>query len=486
MDDDLRSTIYEAAHVRPSPRQLAWQKREFMAFIHFGPNTFTGQQWGSGQEDPAVFHPTALNGEQWVQVCVDAGMRELILTAKHHDGFCLWPSQYTDHSTLNCPWKDGQGDLVREVADACARAGLGLGIYLSPWDRHEPTYGTAAYNDYFVNQLTELLTGYGPVSEVWFDGACGEGPNGKRQVYDWPRYYRLIRRLQPGAVISIMGPDVRWCGNEAGRVRESEWSVVPAGERAQEQVAARSQQDDVGGLHVPQVDPRAEDIGSLEKIRHAEPLAWYPAQVNTSIRPNWFYDPRDDERVKTLDHLLDIYFGSVGGNATFLLNFPPDRRGLIHENDAARARELGRVLRETFEHNLALGTRALASHVRDDDPRYGADKAVDGSEDTYWTTDDWAGEASVEIDLGEKKTFNVAMLKEYVQAGQRVEHFLLEAWDGEAWNVFARSTVVGYKRLLRFDPVTARKVRLRITGARVCPTLSHIGLYVSPYIGGME
>ncbi|MCE5248996.1 alpha-L-fucosidase [bacterium] len=509
----MKEIVFRAAHITPSDRQAAWQKLEFYAFIHFGMNTFSDREWGDGTESPALFNPTAFDASQWVAVCKAAGMKGLILTAKHHDGFCLWPSAYTEHSVKNSPWKNGRGDVIAEVARACHEAGLKFGIYCSPWDRHESTYGDSpAYNEHFKNQLRELLTNYGELFCVWFDGACGEGPNGKRQVYAWEEYYALIRELQPHAVISVMGPDVRWCGNEAGETRQSEWSVLPVRNADRATIAEKAQHADDPAF--ASAGGSEEDLGSREKImeayesgvrgqpRGAAPtgekkapgeksaaveksvgaseLIWFPAEVNTSIRPGWFYHASQDSLVKPLGVLLDIYYGAVGGNATFLLNFPPDKRGLIHENDAARARELGKVLNETFRTNLALGAKATASGVRGGDQAYGAGKTVDGDENTYWTTDDWQDTASIEYDLGAEKTFNVAMLQEYIRAGQRVEDFALDVQAGGTWKEIARSTVIGYKRLLRFEPVTARKVRVRILRSRVCPTMANFGLFLAP------
>ena len=341
----MMTTISTAASICPSPRQLSWQGMEFYAFIHFTVNTFTGHEWGDGSDDPAIFDPTEFDAQQWVDAIAHAGMRGLILTAKHRDGFCLWPSQFAGHSVASSPWREGKGDVVADVAEACRIKGIKLGIYLSPWDRHEPSYGDSPrYNEYFCNQLRELLTGYGEVFCVWFDGACGEGPNGKRQVYDWERYYALIRELQPQATIHVCGPDVRWCGNETDHCRSSEWSVVPASLLHLEKIAEKSQKAE-GSAFARQVDTTDDDLGSRERIVDAGELVWYPAEVNTSIRPGWFYHAEEDDQVKPLSQLLDIYFDSVGGNASFLLNLPPDRRGLIHEHDVKRLRELGDVLR---------------------------------------------------------------------------------------------------------------------------------------------
>ena len=315
--------LRRAASVTPSPRQLAWQQLEFYGFIHFGMNTFAGREWGDGTDSPQLFHPKDLDPDQWVAALKSAGMRGLILTCKHHDGFCLWPSAFTEYSVKNAPWREGQGDVVALTAEACRRGGLKFGVYLSPWDRHDPRYGTGRpYDDYYVHQLTELCTRYGELFCVWMDGACGEGPNGKRQVYDWPRYYETVRRLQPGAVLSVCGPDVRWCGNEAGHCRPSEWSVVPAQLMDAAYTAGRSQQAD-DGTFSRRVDRQDEDLGSREVIAAAGELAWYPAEVDTSVRPGWFYHPEEDSQVRTPEELLDIYLDAVGGNAALLLNVPP-------------------------------------------------------------------------------------------------------------------------------------------------------------------
>ncbi len=469
--ETAHSVIYKAAHITPSDRQMAWQRRELIGFVHFGINTFTGKEWGTGKEEPAIFNPTELDCSQWVRVCKDAGMQLIMLTAKHHDGFCLWPSRYTEHSVKNSPWKNGKGDVVKELSDACRKAGLKFGVYLSPWDRHEPTYGDSpAYNRYFVNQLKELLTRYGEIHEVWFDGACGEGPNGKVQVYDWAAYYEVVRRYAPNAVI-FNGPDVRWVGNEAGYARETEWSVLRLDKTFAEFMLK---------------DPQKTDLGSRSRLIGPGRLVWLPAESDVSIRPGWFYRPEEDDKVKSLDQLLDIYYGSVGRNSVLLLNVPPDRRGLIHENDARRLREFRRVLDATFARNLAAGAEARCSAFRkgtrafSDERLYGPSMIVDGNPETYWTTEQGQTLAILEIDMQGDQTFNVASLSEYIKAGQRVEEFALEAWYDGQWREFARGTTIGYKRLLRFDPVTTRKVRIKITQSRVCPTLAEFGLYMAP------
>jgi len=458
-----KELITRAANVRPSPQQLAWQKLEFIAFIHYTVNAFTDREWGDGAEDPAIFNPTQLDVRQWVRTCKDAGMKMIILTAKHHDGFCLWPCKYTEHSVESSPYKNGKGDIVGELAEACREAGLKLGLYLSPWDRHEPTYGdTEGYNKFYKNQLRELLTNYGEVTEVWMDGA--KGRDAKDMEYDFPGYYATVRELQGGAVI-FNGPDIRWVGNERGYARASEWSVM-------------NRNDKPFGF----INATAKDLGSVEALGDGERLIWYPAETDVSIRPGWFYHASQDDKVKSVEHLLDIYFSSVGYNSVLLLNLPPDRRGLIHENDVKRLREFRKVLDAIFDENLAAGAKATASNVRGGNPAFAADKITDGDPDTYWTTDDWTTAATVEFDLGKTRMFNVAELAEHIEIGQRVAEFALDAWDNGTWKEFAKGTTVGYKRLLRFDKVTTRRLRLRILDSRVCPTLANLALYHAPPI----
>lgn len=459
----------------PSERQVAWQELEFYAFIHFSINTFTDQEWGDGKEDPALFHPSSLDARQWVTTCKSAGMKGLILTCKHHDGFCLWPSLYTEYSVKNSPWQDGKGDVVREVADACREEGMRFGIYLSPWDRHEPTYGDSpSYNTYFRNQLRELLTNYGDLFCIWFDGACGEGPNGKRQEYDWESYYALIRELQPDAVISVCGPDVRWCGNEAGHSRESEWSVVPYALQDQDRIQAESQQSDDREF-ATRIDARTADLGSREVIQHHDQLVWYPAEVDTSIRPGWFYHASQDHAVRSLNELLHIYYGAVGGNAALLLNIPPDRRGWIHEHDAERLRELGRVIRETFRNNMADGASIQASATaRESHP---VEAILHRDKNMYWHPPEGVEEAVLTIDLQAEQTFDRMILMEHIRTGQRIERFQVACRINGEWQEIYQGTVVGYKRICCFPPVTARELRVTISESRCYPTLVHLGVY---------
>lgn len=450
--DTPEQIVWKAAHVVPSPRQFNWQRLELTAFAHFGLNTFADRQWGSGSDDPSLFNPTDFDADQWASVLEEAGFKSLILTCKHHDGFCLWPSDYTDYSVIQSPWRDGEGDVVKEVSEACRRHGLLFGVYLSPWDRHDHRYGTSEYNDFFVNQLTELLTGYGPIAEIWFDGACGEGPNGKMQVYDFERWYKLVRELQPECIISIMGPDVRWVGTETGIGRETEWSVVPSGLT------------------------RGKDLGSREVIANAETLVWYPAEADVSIRPNWFWTASDDGLTKTSEKLMDIYFTSVGRNANLLLNIPPDKDGLFGEDEVNSLLGFAELRRKTFGQNLLEDAAVRIEGVAGK-----ASRAVcDGDYDTIIVLcENCRGDyRRVSFSWKEPRTFGILMIQEEIRKGQRVESFTLE-YKGEdgLWHEAVSGTTVGYKRILRFDPVTASQARLTVNQARHTPVISEIGLY---------
>lgn len=464
------STVEEkvrmAAHVVPSGRQLEWQKMEKTCFICYGINTFTDREWGTGKEDPALFNPTELDARQWARTAKEAGMKMILLTCKHHDGFCLWPSAYTDFSVKSSPWKDGKGDLVREVAEACKEYGLKFAVYLSPWDMNHPDYGTELYNDFFVNQLTELLTQYGRVDEVWFDGACGEGPNGKKQVYDFMRYYDVIRRLQPDAVIAVMGPDVRWVGTESGYGRDTEWSVIPASAGSLQDIAESSQQEAGTGTFLPEGDKQKPDLGSRKLLADAKGVIWYPSEVDVSIRPGWYYHESQDSLVKSPQKLIDIYYSSVGKNSLLLLNLPPDKRGLIHDNDVRSLQEMTRILNETFRNNLVKSAKVSATPVS---------AVTDGSLETYWQGD--RNNDEIEIELGKKQVFDRLLLQENITEGQRVEDFALECWMDNEWKVVAEGTTIGYKRILRFDPVETEKARIVIRQSRDLPQIAEIGIY---------
>lgn len=429
----------------PTVQQLEWQRCEQIMFLHFGVNTFTDREWGEGTEDPKIFNPTDLDARQWVRAAKDTGFKMMILTAKHHDGFCLWPSRYTEHSVKNSPWRAGQGDVVREFVDACQEMGMKVGFYLSPWDRHEKTYGDSpAYNQHFCNQLTELMTQYGPVSEVWFDGACGEGPNGKRQEYDWDAYYRVVREKQKDAVIAICGPDVRWVGNETGVARQTEWSVQPVNDNLEPPLE--------GGK-------------------------WSPAECDVSIRPGWFWHLKEDEQVKSIEHLMDIYFSSVGRNSLLLLNVPPNNRGLLADSDVKRLQELRGALDSMFAENRAQGMKLKASEVRGKDQAFEPERILDGDPETYWATEDGTTEARVELRSKTPVTFNVCRIEEPIALGQRVASYRLDVRQGKEWVTVVRGTTIGYRKLDRFPSVTADRVRLVIEKTRACPLISSFGLH---------
>jgi alpha-L-fucosidase len=440
----------------PSPRQLQWQELEYYAFAHFNMNTFTNKEWGDGKESPKLFNPTKLDCRQWVRVCKDAGMKGIIITAKHHDGFCLWPSKYTDHSVKNSPFRKGKGDVLKELSEACRKYGLKFGVYLSPWDRHDPTYGDSlAYNEKFKNELREVLTSYGDVFEVWFDGANGEGPNGKKQVYDWPGFINVVRECQPSAVIfSDGGPDIRWVGNEDGYAGESNWSLL--------------RRDEV----YPGYPKYQELING-----HADGTHWVPAECDVSIRPGWYYHPEQDTLVKSLKTLVDIYFNSVGHNGSMLLNLPIDRRGLIHEKDAKRLKELKEYLTGAFAKNLFRGTTVTATQVRGNDTRFGAKAVIDTSNNTYWCTDDTTKTGTLEFTFDSTAKINCIMLQEYIPLGQRVVGFTIETWYDGQWQKVTTGTTIGHKRLMRFPMLYTRKMRIIITQSRACPTISNVGAY---------
>jgi alpha-L-fucosidase len=450
----------------PTQRQLAWQAMEFVGFAHFTVDTFTGKEWGYGDESESVFDPTAFDAAQIASVARQAGMKELILTCKHHDGFCLWPSSFTDHSVKNSPWRGGHGDVVAEISRACGKEGLKFGIYLSPWDRHSAVYGSPAYITYYRQQLTELLTGYGPISEVWFDGANGGdgfygGTREKRSIdnktyYDWPNTIELVRRLQPMACIfSDAGPDIRWVGNERGVAGDPCWET----------------------LNRRDFSPGNADEKRLNRGDRPG-TDWLPAECDVSIRPGWFYHPNEDSKVKTPEQLLDIYFQSVGRGATMLLNIPPDQRGQIHDPDIASLREFARRRDAIFAHDLALHAHVTASNVRGGDSRYRAENMVDGKRDTYWATDDGVTNADLVVEFPRRVTFNVVRLREYLPLGQRVEGYALDQWGGGQWKEFASGASIGNCRLVRSPDVTTSKVRLRITKAPVCPAISEVGLFL--------
>ena len=450
----------------PEEKQVEWQKMETYAFVHFGLNTFNDREWGYGDTDPNTFNPAKLDCEQWVKTFVEAGMKGVIFTAKHHDGFCLWPTQLTEYCIRNSPYKDGKGDIVGELAAACKKYGIKFAVYLSPWDRHQANYATPEYVDFFHQQLGELMTNYGEVFEVWFDGANGgDGWYGgardsrtidRKNYYNYPKIYELLDELQPQAIIfSDGGPGCRWVGNEKGFAGATNWSFLRAGE----------------------VFPGYSKHRELQ-YGHADGNQWVPAECDVSIRPGWFYHPEQDDRVKTVDQLTDLYYRSVGHNATLLLNFPVDRNGLVHPTDSANAVNFHKNIKKQLANNLLGGIVPTVS-----DERGGAFRAkaiTDGKYDTYWAANDSVLTASIVFELPKKEQVNRMMLQEYIPLGQRVKSFTVEYSQNGEWSPVVlneETTTIGYKRLLRFKTVETDKLRITITDSRACPTINNIEAY---------
>jgi len=444
---------------------------ETYAFLHFSINTFTNQEWGFGDENPALFNPTAFDADAIVAALKAGGMKGVILTCKHHDGFCLWPTRTTDFSARSSPWRQGKGDVVAQLSQAARLQGLKFGVYLSPWDRHTPLYGKPEYVQMYRAQLRELLTGYGPVFEVWHDGANGgDGYYGgarekrvidRRTYYDWPGTWEMVRSLQPEAVIfSDVGPDIRWVGNESGVAGETCWATYdPVGED--------------GGAAAPgYVRAQLGETGTRNGSR------WMPAECDVSIRPGWFWHPAEDTRVKTPAEIMELYFRSVGHGASLLLNVPPDRRGLLHETDVDSLRGFGHLLGATFKENLAAEARVTATSVRAPDHLFDPRNMLDGNRDTYWSTDDAVTTPEVVFEFGWPVAFNIVRLREYIQLGQRIEGFALDCWNQGAWSPLAEGTSVGSCRLVRLPAgLTTTRLRLRITHSPVCPAIAEFGLY---------
>jgi alpha-L-fucosidase len=452
----------------PSHRQLLWHDLEVMGFLHFGVNTFTDREWGNGDESEKVFNPTDFDAEQIVRALGNGGIRGIVLTCKHHDGFCLWPSKYTEHSVKNSDWKGGKGDVVRAISDACHRQGLKFGTYLSPWDRNHKDYARPAYISYYRAQLNELLRNYGPIFEVWFDGANGGtgyygGAREKRTIdertyYDWPNTCKIVRQLHPDAcMFSDGGPDVRWVGNESGFAGPTCWATV-----------------NQAGTY-----PGVADASILNSGQRPA-SDWLPAEVDVSIRPGWFYHPAEDKAVKTVEHLVKIYYESVGRGCNLILNVPPDRRGQIHPNDEAALSEWHRVLNATFATDFARGAKATACNTRGSDAQFGPANVMDGNRGTYWASDDEVSTPELVLELAKPATFNVARVREYLPLGQRLDSIALDVWQDGQWKQVAAATSVGNQRLLAFPAVTAAKVRLRITKAAACPAISEFGLFLAP------
>jgi alpha-L-fucosidase len=429
--------VLQSARPVPTPSQLEWQRDELALFLHLGVNTFTNREWGDGKEDPAIFAPTALDARQWARAASAAGFRAMVLTAKHHDGFCLWPTRTTRHSVASSPWRGGGGDVVREFTDACKAEGLRAGLYLSPWDRNSPVYGDSPrYNDLYCDQLTELLTSYGTIHEVWFDGANGEGPNGKRQQYDWPRFWQLVRKLQPNAVMfSDAGPDIRWIGNETGSAGQTNWSTMDP-------------------KAVPY--PGASGEGIIRALQEGDPdgTVWRPGETDVSIRPGWFYHPAEDSKVKTVEELVAIYFTSVGRNSKLLLNVPPTLEGRLHEIDAGRLLQLRHRLAALFAEDVVVGHAPI-----------------------WHPTGPKRASALIEFPGPERVA--ISDLRENIARGQFVSRYELEGYQENAWVPLASGTTIGYRKLDRFEPRTLTKVRLRVEASLEKPHPIRIGLFRS-------
>lgn len=450
----------------PSENQLAWHEMGMNAFIHFTTNTFTGKEWGYGDESPSIFNPTELDADQWISILKETGFKGVILTCKHPDGFCLWPSEYTEHSVKNSPYKNGNGDIVKEVSDACKKQDLKFGVYLSPWDRNHKDYGTAEYITYYRNQLKELFTGYGPVFEMWFDGANGGDGyyGGKREMrridrqtyYDWPAMLDLVRGIQPQVVFfSDAGPDIRWIGNESGYAGESNWNTITP-------------------------DTLYAGKAGIQKLLNTGSIDgshWIPGEVDVSIRPGWFYHAEEDSLVKTPEQLFDIYLTSVGRGSVLLLNVPPDRRGLIHENDIRSLQGFRKLLNEAFSNNLTIGATAKASSYRGKSSQFSPENLIDGDKETYWAIDDDVVTGSFELEFSEPQTVSYVLLQEYIPLGQRIKSFRVEVWNNDEWETVSEATTIGYKRILQINPVKTSKIRINITDSKACPVISNVELY---------
>lgn len=450
----------------PSEAQLAWHEMELNAFIHFTTNTFTDLEWGYGNESPSVFNPTDVDVDQWITTLKDAGFKMAILTCKHHDGFCLWPSKYTEHSIEHSPYKNGKGDIVREVSDACKRHGLKFGIYLSPWDRNHKDYGKKEYIEYYRNQLKELFSKYGPVTEMWFDGANGGdgyygGANETRKIngrtyYEWPVTMGIVKQFEPDIIFfSDAGPGVRWVGNERGIAGETNWNTI----------------------NTDTLYAGKPGIEKLLQTGSPDGRQWVPAEVDVSIRPGWFYHAKEDSLVKSPETLFEIYLTSVGRGSTLLLNVPPDRRGKFHEIDVASLRGFRALLDKEFARNYASKARTNATNTRGKQSQFASKNLVDGDKNTYWAADDKVNAASVEVTLDQEQTVKYVVLQEYIRLGQRVSEFNIEARVNGSWKKIASGTTIGYKRILKVDPVKTSQLRVNIKSAKAAVTLSSIEVY---------
>ncbi len=431
---------------KPSASQLKWHDLEYYMFIHFGPNTFTNQEWGTGLEDPRVFNPTKLDCRQWVKTARYAGMKGIIITAKHHDGFCLWPSKYSTHTVRESAWKNGKGDVLKELSEACREEGLKFGVYLSPWDRNHPLYGTAEYNNIFSYMLKEVLGNYGEVFEQWFDGANGEGPNGKKQEYDWKLFNSTVYSLQKDAIIfSDGGPGCRWVGNENGYAGETNWNT----------------------LNGDKVYPGYPNYKELTP-GHEDGTHWIPAECDVSIRPGWFYSPETDSKVKSLEQLVDIYLGSVGRGANLLLNVPVNREGLIAKEDSIRLMEFNQARKKMFAINLAAKAKVTSGKV--------LLNLSDSNIETFWSAKNNTP-VSIELEWTKPQSVNFIVLREHIALGQRVIEFSIELFQEGHYAEVAQGTTIGHKRIIPVPTLLTNKIRITIKKAKATPVLQEIEVY---------
>ena len=452
---NMKNELIKSIGATPSKYQIEYQMEELSAFIHFGINTFMDVEWGNGEENPEEFNPKNLNTDQWIKVLKEAGFKRVILTAKHHDGFCLWNSKYTNHSVAKSPWKNGQGDVVLEMSNSCKKYGVKFAIYLSPWDQNSKLYGQGeAYNEYYLNQLRELLSNYGEISEVWMDGAKGSNVE---QDYNFQEWFNLIKSYYKNCIIfSPCGPDIRWIGNEQGYAGDPCWSTI-----------------DIKKMNVS-VDQKYLNTGEENGPD------WVIGECDVSIRPGWFYHESEDLEVKSLEKLMDIYFNSVGRNSVLLLNLPPNKDGLLHDNDVNRLKEFGQAIRDIFKENLVENCKINSSSILNEDKKFSVTNIIDGGSDSYWVPQIEDNNRWVEIEFEEDKVFDVISIQEFIELGQRVSEFNVEAFiNGEYKEIFQGKTI-GYKRLIRIKPIKTNKIKINFLKSLDIPLINNIGVFKQP------
>ncbi|MDP4130337.1 MAG: alpha-L-fucosidase [Bacteroidota bacterium] len=437
----------------PSEMQQKWQDNNFYLFMHFGPNTFTDLEWGKGSEKEEVFNPTALDCRQWCRIAKAAGAKGIIITAKHHDGFCLWPSAYSHHTVAQSSWRNGKGDVLKELSQACKASGLSFGVYLSPWDRNHPAYGTPAYNDVFVNMMKEVVARYGPFFEFWWDGANGEGPNGKKQQYDWQRFISTMRTVAPNTpVFSDIGPDIRWAGNEEGHAGATNWNLL-----------------DTAGFRRGAGAPPGDTLNQ----GNVYGANWIPAECDVSIRPGWFYHKSEDSLVKKPEVLFDIYLKSIGRGANLILNVPPDRRGLITAYDSATLMEFAKLRRESFQSSLISGGKSKILLGKKEVTA----ALTDGNKNTWVSLGKDYKNSFLEVRFNKMQELNCIELKEPTRYGQRVKAFAIELWNGNQLLYHLSGTTIGHQRILSFPRQNASRITIKITDAKAEPLISSLGVY---------